>query len=495
MISRRHLLSATGAALAVRALPASALPQAGDAALRALLDRAAKDPPEQALRDLAAADAGNLSPSARLDLVTARAGLAIDAELLRRFPFGRLGRPYRVTPLAGAWIRHGDPAAIDADTAAIRKDAAAGVVLPAGLLARIIAAIEAARAAAADPVAPALDRQLAALRDQLPAAPPPGVGRLPNGAAYYALLLKRITGDDADPAAAERRFEQERQRLSARAEALFAGLGHRKGSIGARYSALWRDPRWLYSDDDAGRDRAVADMNRTLDAARRHLPAQFAAWPPRSLDVSARRMSRADEAAGRSGYRELPTVTRSGAYYVDLKDIARRPAWTLPGVVHHELLPGHMIQLPIEADAGQHALRLDYTPAYPEGWAIHAEQMAAADGAFADDPLAELGHIHWMLFRACRALADIGIHLHGWSLDQAHRKLIEWQGEPGYFAPFPLELDRITAEPASRAAEAFVWLTIADLGRGRDRKAFNRIVLADGRKRTDELRHLVTGAK
>ncbi len=495
MISRRHMLSSAGAALAVRALPAFAQPQAGDAELRAALDRVAKGPPEQALRDLAMFDARDLSPSARLDLVTARAGLAIDAELLRRFPFGRLGRPYRVTPLAGAWVRHSDADAIDADTAAIRRDAAAGIGLPAGLLARTITAIKAVRATNSGPVAPALDRQLAALHEQLPTAPPPGMGRLPNGAAYYALLLKRATGDDADPLTAERRIEQERRRLSARAGALLASLGHSKGSIGARYSALWRDRRWLYSDDDAGRDRAVADMNRALDAARRRLPAQFSAWPPRSLDVSARRMSRADEAAGRSGYRELPTATRSGAYYVDFKDIARRPAWTLPGVVHHELLPGHMIQLPIEADVGQHPLRLDYTPAFPEGWAIYAEQMAAADGSFAGDPLAELGHIHWMLFRTNRALADIGIHLHGWSVEQAHARLIEWQGEPGYFAPFAPELDRITAEPASRAAEAVVWLSIADLARGRERKAFHRLVLADGRKRTDALRHLVTQAK
>jgi len=489
------MLSAAGAALAVRALPAGAHPQDVDAALRQALDRAAKSPIGQALRDLAAIDARNLSPSARLDLTTARSGLAIDAELLRRFPFGRFGRsPYRVTPLAGAWTKR-DEAEIYIDTAAIRNDAAAGVGLPAPLLSRTIAAIESARATATQPITTALDRQLDALREQLPTAPPPGVGRLPDGAAYYALLLRRATGDDADPAAAERRIEQERRRLSARAEALFAGLGHRKGSIGARYSALWRDPRWLYSDDDAGRDRAVADMNRVLDAARRRLPAQFAAWPPRSLDVSARRMSRADEAAGRSGYRELPAAGRPGAYYVDLKDIARRPSWTLPGVVHHELLPGHMIQLPIEADAGQHTLRLDYTPAFPEGWAIYAEQMAAADSAFAGDPLAELGHIHWMLFRTNRALVDIGIHLHGWSLEQAHARLIEWQGEPGYFAPFAPELDRIAAEPASRAAEALVWLTIADLARGRDRKRFHGIVLADGRKRTDTLRRLVAEAK
>lgn len=496
MISRRHILSAAVGALAIRTVPAFARAQGGDARLRTILDRAVKrNAPEQALRDLAGIDAQRLSPSARLDWVTARSGLAIDMELLRRFPFGRLGKgPYRVTPLAGAWIKHGDAAAIDADTAAIRQDAAAGVRLPRELLNRTIAAIESVRASTGA-VTTALDRQRLALREQLTHAPPPGIGQLPGGPAYYTLLLKRFAGDDADPALAERRFEKERRRLTARAGTLLARLGHRRGSIGTRYSALWRDPRWLYSDSDAGRDRAVADMNRALDAARRRLPAQFAAWPPRALDASVRRMSRADEAAGRSGYRELPTGERSGTYFVDLKDIGRRPAWTLPGVVHHELLPGHMIQLPLEADADPHPLRLEYASAFAEGWAIYAEQMAALDGAFAGDPLSELGHLHWMLFRTCRALADIGIHLHGWSLEHARANLVEWQGEPGYFAPFPLELDRITAEPASRAAEAFVWLTLADLHPGRERKAFHHVVLADGRKRTDELRRIVRQAK
>jgi hypothetical protein len=81
-----------------------------------------------ALDRLAGFDAGALSGGDRLDLITARAGLAVDAELARRFPFGRGFRPYRVTPFDGAW-RGSDPAAIEADTRAIEKDAQAGVML------------------------------------------------------------------------------------------------------------------------------------------------------------------------------------------------------------------------------------------------------------------------------------------------------------------------------------------------------------------------------
>ena len=143
--------------------------------------------------------------------------------------------------------------------------------------------------------------------------------------------------------------------------------------------------------------------------------------PAWCLDVAARRLPRADELAGKGGWRALPEPGKAGAYYVDLKDIARRPRWTLPSVVAHELLPGHMIQLPIEAAAKPHPLRLTYAAAFAEGWAIWAEQLAARQGAFAD-PLDRLGHLHWLLFRVGRGLADIAIHCDGWSPNARRRR-------------------------------------------------------------------------
>jgi uncharacterized protein (DUF885 family) len=197
-------------------------------------------------------------------------------------------------------------------------------------------------------------------------------------------------------------------------------------------------------------------------------------------------MSRADEQAGKGGYRELPTPGKAGAYYVDLKDIRRRPSWTLPSVVAHELLPGHMIQLPIEVAAAPHPLRLEYTPAFAEGWGIYAEQLAAAEGAFTD-PMAELGHLHWLLFRIGRGLVDIAVQCDGWTVERARAQLVAWQGEPAYFAPFDTDLARIVAEPASRAAEALAWLAIADSAPRKvtARKAFHRALLAGGRKRLE----------
>lgn len=287
--------------------------------------------------------------------------------------------------------------------------------------------------------------------------------------ARYRLVLRRVTSDDCEPGALLRRLDRERRTLTDRADRVMKALGHATGTIGARYSAMWRDPAWLYGDDDAGRDRAVADMNRTLAAARPAAMRDYRAIPAYCFDVAVRRMTASDEAAGRGGYRDLPTAMTAGAYVVDLKDILRRPSWTLPSVVRHETLPGHMIQLPVEAAAAPHPLRLKYASGFAEGWAIHAERTALDHGVYAANPMAELGCLHWLLFRIGRALIDLRIHLSGWTRDDARRHLVEWQGEPAYFAPFDLDIDRIVKDPGTRAAEAAAWLTLDDLWRKRGR--------------------------
>lgn len=321
---------------------------------------------------------------------------------------------------------------------------------------------------------------------RVPPRTEPGVWRHANGARAYHLLIERQIGASVDPEAAHRRFEQEIAQLGRRADGLMRELGFKTGSVGARYKALFGEPRWHYPDSDAGRNRAIADMDRWLDKARPRVAALIGAVPPECLAVRNRRMSPAEEAAGKSGYRELPAGSTPGAYFVDLKDIARRPSWSLPSVVHHELLPGHMIQGPIEVAANPHPLRLAYLPGFAEGWAIHAEQQMAADGAYSGESLAELGHIHWLLFRLARGLADTGIHHRRWGIERARAEMEAVQGVPAYFAAFEPDIERIAREPGFRAAEALTWLGLADLVEAQPssatRRQLHQRILRDGRK-------------
>lgn len=303
-------------------------------------------------------------------------------------------------------------------------------------------------------------------------------------AARYALRLRLESGFDVTPDYAFSWCMDRAQGLTASAGRLLRGLGLTQGSVAERLRRLARDPRYLYPNDDAGRDQAVADMNRWLAAARARLPRQFGAIPAAIDHVQAQRMSPAEEAAGKSGYRTLPSFdgTQPGAYLVDLHDIGRRPSWSLPSVVHHELLPGHMVQLPIQAHAMPHPLRLRAAPGFVEGWAIYAEQLSTETGAFIGAPEAELGCLQWLLFRLGRAMIDIGINLRGWTDQAALSFLTELQGDPMIFAPFEKDIARARAEPAAFAGQALNWLGIERLreaARG-DMRRFHDRLLADG---------------
>jgi uncharacterized protein (DUF885 family) len=399
MTTRRALL-AGGAALALASRVRASFP----APLRAALDAAAAVPhdPGAALALLAGFDREGLPLAAQLDLDTARAGLAIDGEILHRF-------------------------AVD------------------------------------------------------PRAKGP-----PRNPEHALLLLRRKFGDDIDPRALEAQLEAERRRCAARANALFARLEVAGATTGARFSALWHDPRQAYASADA----ALADMNRWLAVMRAHVPDLVGAVPPWCLNVTATPPTAADRTAAHYGYRTLPTPTQPGGYVPDLQRLADRPAFTLPSVVAHELLPGHMVQLPLEAASDPHPLRLDYAPGFAEGWAIYTERRVADAGLYAADPLAELGYLHWRLFRIGRALVDLAIHLHGLSLPEVRARLVAWQGEPAYFAPFDADLARIVQEPMTRAAEMLFALAIEDGARGRSGTALRRyhhVLLDHGRMRSDEL--------
>ncbi len=392
IVPRRTLLAGLATSM-VSPVRAGVSDATSESRLHAVLDHAGQDP-GAGLAALSRFDAEQLPASARLDLLTARAGLAIDVERARLGP-------------------------------------------------------------SADPV------------------------------AAYALRLRRTTGDRVDPARLRARMERERTRVLARANFLFTRIGLPSGTTGERYSTLWRDSRRLYADDDGGRARAIDDMNRWLAAAFAWLAHWFGPLPPEVGAVRAMRMPAVEEAGGKQGYRIVPEPGRPGRYVVDLREIQRRPSWTLPAVVHHELLPGHMVQLPLEAHARPHPLRLDYAQSFAEGWAIYAEGLAAAAGLYRGDPHGELGFCHWRLFRLCRAQADLALHLGGSSRATV---LADWRsvlGEPAYFAPFEADLDRIARDPAARAAEAAMWLAIEDRAGARPARSFHRSLLQHGRMRID----------
>jgi uncharacterized protein (DUF885 family) len=494
MLDRRSLLLTGAAALAGCAseragafIPSDA-DEAADGELRTLVDRLAERTRASRAFLLRRFDARRLSREGRVLYEAILPGAEADAALTR-LPWGQTGLPYPVTHRNGAYRSVGEARdeattrnavrEVNRDTNRLEGHAARGVIAPDFVLDATIPAVEAAARRAADAgaekeqLAEALTRQVERLRAlRARASSEAGVWRLPGGEDFYALALASQLGAHIDPREAHSRAIERCRALQTEADALLRAQELTRGDVGERLRALARDERHLYADSDAGKAEAVADMNAALQRIRALLPQAIApTWPaPTSAEV--RRLPAAQEAGGAQGRRQ------GAIYYVDLGAIRMRPRWTLASVVHHELIPGHILQAPYESFAEPPALQLRYAGGYSEGWAIYAEQLADELGAFAEHPVSRIGYLQWMLFRMARVVADTGIHVMRWSRQRAVDEMRALQGDSIAFVSIEDDVLRFCAQPGAFAAQGLAALDIAELRQETQRWARGAFSLA-----------------
>lgn len=281
-------------------------------------------------------------------------------------------------------------------------------------------------------VYPALQRQADALRAQQPTAVhDAGVWRLPDGDAYYDFGIRfytttTMTGNEIHEMGLEQVAE-----LSARADELLRAQGMTQGTVGERIAALSREPQHLYPNTDEGKAELLAELNVQMAEMQVRLPQYFGRIPQAPVEV--RRVPVFTEAGAPGGYYQSPALdgSRPGAYYINLRDTAEWPKWSLPTLTYHEASPGHHHQIALAQEAeGIPMLRkvLGFS-AYSEGWALYAEQLADEMGVYENDPWGRIGYLQSFLFRAARLVVDSGLHAKRWSREQGIRYMVDTLGD------------------------------------------------------------------
>jgi uncharacterized protein (DUF885 family) len=347
--------------------------------------------------------------------------------------------------------------ALDHETARINQDAAAGVILPDFILAKVLgqfsefrktpaaetgfvkSVTERAKAKGIDgdyagqatalveqKVFPALDRQIAALKALQPKARhEAGAWTLPDGGAYYAWGLKMGTTTKMTPAEIHQMGLDQGAALDAQMDRLLKSQGFTQGTVGERMSALTKDPRFLYPNTDAGRAELIAYLNGAIAGIRPHM-AELSKLGLKAA-VQVKRVPPDIEAGAGLGYMNFASLdgTRPAIYYVNLADTGNWPRYTLTSLTMHEAIPGHAWQGAYLAERQNEIHRISSLigfNAFVEGWALYAEQLADEVGMYKDDPLGRLGYFQAQRFRAARLVIDSGIHDKRWSREKA----IEW---------------------------------------------------------------------
>lgn len=189
-----------------------------------------------------------------------------------------------------------------------------------------------------------------------------------------------------------------------------------------------------------------------------------------------------------------------GIYYTQPSDDLTRPGqmwWSVPeGVdtfntwlekttVYHEGVPGHHLQIGT-AVASEHLntwrRAAAWVSGHGEGWALYAERLMA-DLGFLDDPADYFGMLDSQRLRAARVRVDIGVHVKGWTAEQAWDFLTENVAMDRSFLAF--ELDRYLGWPGQAPSYKIgqrLWEAERDaaLARGESRRDFHSRALALG---------------
>jgi uncharacterized protein (DUF885 family) len=280
---------------------------------------------------------------------------------------------------------------------------------------------------------PALDRQAAELKKLRPhSVHEAGVARLPEGGALYQVALRHATTTDMTAEEVHRLGLEQAKEISARMEAILKAQGKTQGTAAERVQALAKDSQYLYPNTDAGRQQVLDYCNELIKQLQPYLPKYFRILPKTPVEV--RRVPVYTEAGAPGGYYQRPALdgSRPGAFYINLRDTRALARWSLPTLVHHEAEPGHHFQLALVLEMPRLPLIRKAGGGFSantEGWALYAEQLCDEMGLYDSDPLARLGMLRGLIFRAARCVVDTGIHTMGWSRERAIDYVVATTGE------------------------------------------------------------------
>lgn len=458
----------------------------------------------RALADLARVPRAGLDPSTATSIAVVESAFrtALDGMAL---PYGvaTIGdwrnTPYAVVQNVGSWLDvpqllDGDqpvrdqadaeaylarlaamPAQLDGETTRIAQARGMGVVPPAFLLDKTIAGMTRTIAEAANTdgplvgplarkgasvpgdwsaraarivrtaIVPALERQLAELRaERAVATDAAGLLTRPHGPEWYAWGLRAGTTTRRSAADLHAMGRARLTDLQAQMDVILRGAGLTQGSVAERTIAFQKRPGIGFPGGDEGRRQIVAYMQGRIDAIRPKLPQAFRRLARGNLEI--RRMPLAQEPGAPAAYGGPGTIDGSvpGKVWVNLGDPSIHNRVTIPDLVYHEGIPGHVWQ-------GEYAQKLPLIRsilafnAYSEGWALYAEQLADELGLYHGDPAGRLGYLMGLAWRAVRLIVDTGIHAMGWSRDKALAEFIAATGLPRSNAES--EVDRYCAWP------------------------------------------------
>lgn len=297
---------------------------------------------------------------------------------------------------------------------------------PADLPAATAAELQAAAAGTIrERIHPALDRLIAFVDGPYRARCRTRVGlsEVPGGAAWYATLARHYTTTDTPVAEIEALGRAEVARLRGEMEAVMRETGF-TGDLQAFAAMLREDPRF-YATTEADYLARSAVVAKAADAVllRYFHPEDLPRLPFAIEPIPA---ELAPGASATNFYPPNAGERKPGILYLNTYDLKARPLYELPGLTLHNAMPGHHLQIVLQQAMADLPPQVRYGDmvAYTEGWSLYAEWLGGEMGLYSD-PYVRFGQLNMEMWRALRLVVDPGLHLHGWTREQAVTYMLE----------------------------------------------------------------------
>jgi uncharacterized protein (DUF885 family) len=306
---------------------------------------------------------------------------------------------------------------------------------------------------------------------------------LPDGAAWYAFLVKNSTTTNLTPDQIHELGLKEVARILGEMQQVKTQVGF-KGDLQAFFRDLQENPNFYYTKADeliAG----YQEVKRRIDAV---LPKYFSIFPKADYEVRPVEAFRAESAAGASYQSPSADGSRPGIFYVNTFNLKAQPKFGMETLSLHEAAPGHHFQIAIQQEMTDiprfRRFGGDYT-AYVEGWALYAESIGKEMGLFTD-PYQYYGRLSDEMLRALRLVVDTGLHTRNWSREKAIQYMLDNSSMAR--SDVAAEVERYIANPAQALGYKIGQIRIREmrtkaekaLGPKFDLKAFHTEVLRDG---------------
>lgn len=337
------------------------------------------------------------------------------------------------------------------------------------------------RALVADAINPAIRRYRDFLDKEYRGRESVGVSANPDGAACYAAALRFHTSLALNPTAVHETGLREMARIEGEMGRI-ARERFKTSDIKALLQRLATDRQYTFRTEEDVLAYARAAVARAEGRVRDY----FGFVPDAKLVV---KPFPAYQKASGGGFYAAGSLdgTRPGTYELGTYQPETISKVGMESTAFHESYPGHHLQMSVAlfGKSVHPVLRYIYVSSTAEGWGLYSERLADEMGLYSSD-VDRLGMLSGQAFRAARLVVDSGLHVMGWTREQAITYMVEHSAESRAY--IETEIDRYLAVPGQATAYMTGSIEIqrlrrdaeSQLGARFDIKAFHDVVLRDG---------------